>query len=271
MPNQTVKLEPYGSVDLSYAERGTGRPVLLLHGGAGPLSVQGLSQSLAERLAVRVIVPTHPGFGGTPRPEWLIGVPRLAAVYARFLQDLDLTDVTVVGSSIGGWVAAELTLLDQPRISQLVLSDAGGIEVEGHPVADIFTLTPQQISELSFHNPAAFAINPATMTDQARAGMAANRVALAAYGGKPPVNDATLRHRLGSLNVPTLVLWGESDRIMDTVYGRAYAAAIPSAEFHLVPKAGHLPFMEAPEPFLDAVQTFDAKRASARPGTPSRT
>src|SRR4051794_9587476 len=96
---------------MNLIEYGAGRPVLLLHGGGGPQTVEPFGARLAAELGVRVVVPTHPGFGGTERPEGLTTIAGLAREYAGLLDELDLTGVTVVGNSIGGWIAAELALL----------------------------------------------------------------------------------------------------------------------------------------------------------------
>src|SRR5256714_15094540 len=94
-----------GSVELTFTERGAGRRFVILHGGAGPLSVSGFADLLAETEQVRIIAPTHPGFGGTPRPDALDSIRGLAALYVALLDELDLTDVTVIGNSTGGWAA----------------------------------------------------------------------------------------------------------------------------------------------------------------------
>jgi pimeloyl-ACP methyl ester carboxylesterase len=127
---RTIDVEGVGPVQLTVEERGEGRPYLVLHGGAGPQSVSEFVQLLAEKDHNRAITPTHPGFGGTTRPEALDGVPKLATLYRGLLDELGLEDVTVVGNSVGGWIAAELALLGSPRISRMVLLDAVGIEVE---------------------------------------------------------------------------------------------------------------------------------------------
>src|SRR5690348_3158639 len=119
---------------ITYTERGAGRPVLLLHGGAGPASVTAFADRFAERQPVRVVTPTHPGFDGTERPAGVGSVRDLAAVYSRFLDDLGLEDVAVVGNSIGGWIAAELALLGNRRVTSLGIVNGVGIEVAGHPV-----------------------------------------------------------------------------------------------------------------------------------------
>ena len=134
---KTINVAGIGPVELTVEERGDGQPFLVLHGGAGPQSVAAFAQLLAEKDRNRVLTPIHPGFGGTPRPDELNSVAGLAALYSGLLDDLGLDDVTVIGNSVGGWVAAEMALLGSPRISGIVLLDAVGIEVEGHPVADV--------------------------------------------------------------------------------------------------------------------------------------
>src|SRR5438309_10172814 len=87
-----------GTVEVSFTEKGKGHPVLLLHGGGGPLTVNGFADLLAAQKPARVITPTHPGFGGTPRPDWLATVADLAALYVALLAELNLRDVTVIGN-----------------------------------------------------------------------------------------------------------------------------------------------------------------------------
>lgn len=236
--------------DLSFTEAGTGPVVLLLHGGAGRMSVAGFGELLAGA-GHRVITPSHPGFDGTAFRPGTSDVRGLAAVYAALLAELDLTDVTVVGSSLGGWVAAELGLLSA-RVGRLVLIDAIGIEVAGHPVANVPALTPDEVTELAFHDADRFRVDPVSLPPEAQAAMAANGAALGAYTGGSP-SDPALAGRLGGIDVPTLVLWGASDGIVDPGYGQAYAAAIPGARFELIPDAGHQPQLEAPEATLRAI------------------
>jgi pimeloyl-ACP methyl ester carboxylesterase len=163
------------------------------------------------------------------------------------LDDLGLEDVTVIGNSVGGWIASEMALLGSPPIGGIVLLDAVGIEVEGHPVADVSGLSVPEIQALSFHDPTPFRVDPATIPDAQKAVMAANGATLAVYAGSPAMADPTLVDRLGGIAVPTVVLWGESDQIVGTDYGRAYAAAIDGARFEVLPGTGHLPQMETPD------------------------
>ena len=235
-------------------ERGSGRPILVLHGGGGPQSVSGFAAALAER--AYVLSPIHPGFGGEPRPEWFNSIDDLALTYLELLERLDLHEVMVVGFSMGGWIASELAVRDTTRLGSIVLVDAVGIQVEGHEIADVFPLTPDELSALSYHNPAAFRIDPATLSPDQVATRAANFQALGVYGREPGMRDPKLRRRLGRVRIPALVVWGESDGVVDPDYGRAYAQSLPNAHFTLIPEAGHVPQIEQPERLLTLVWEF---------------
>ncbi|MGA7922826.1 MAG: alpha/beta hydrolase [Thermoplasmata archaeon] len=269
MSAQTVTVDGMGTVDLTFTDVGEGRPILLLHGGAGPQSMAGFAQMLTTRHPVHVYAPTLPGFNGTPRPDWLTNPRQVAKALARLLDELNLMDITIIGNSIGGWIAAELALTGTRRMRNVVLVDAGGIVVEGHPTADVFSLPPSELAKRSFHNPAAFPLNLATMSDQQKATMAANRATLVVYSGGPGMDDTSLRERLHQIRVPVLVVWGDSDQVVDPEYGRAYARSIPGATFHLVPNAGHMPQIEAPDLLLRAIGEFMESEVTAAPSGPA--
>jgi pimeloyl-ACP methyl ester carboxylesterase/mannose-6-phosphate isomerase-like protein (cupin superfamily) len=250
----SVVADGLGPVPVTVTERGAGHPFLLLHGGAGPQSVAAFAEMLAKSGA-RVLVPVHPGFGGTPRPEYLHTMRGLALTYLRLLDDLDLTGVTVIGNSIGGWIAAEMAIQASPRIAGVVLADAGGLQLDDYPGADFFSLTPDQVTDLAYYRPDKFRIDVATLPDQQKAAMAGNRAALQDYT-EAGLTDPGLLGRLGEVRVPTLVVWGEADRIYPPQHGEAFAKAIPGARLVTVPEAGHLPQLEAPEALLAIVLDF---------------
>ena len=213
----------------------------------------GFAELLATTHDVRVLVPVHSGFGGTHRPGGLTGVAALARLYNGLIEQIGLDDVTVIGNSVGGWVTAEIALLRSPRVSGIVLINAVGIDVPGHPVADFFSMTMDEVFTRAFHNPQPFRIDPASLPPAARAVAAGNNAAQAAYAGPGgSMSDPGLAGRLATLEAPTLVLWGDSDRIADPGYGRAYAAAIPMASFRLLADTGQ-PQMETPDLVLHAL------------------
>jgi pimeloyl-ACP methyl ester carboxylesterase len=249
----TVPTDAFDLVDVRLSDRGRGAAVLLLHGGAGPASVLEYADRLAAGRGVRTLVPTHPGFDGTPRPAQLTTISGLAELYVALLDELGLEAVTVVGNSLGGWIAAEIGLLGSLRVDRLVLVDAVGIEAPGFRIADVFSLTPAEVADLSFHDPVGRILDPQASTPADRAALAVNRGALALYAGQPAMTDFGLRRRLARIPYPTSVVWGASDRIADPGYGRVYAAAIPGATFELLPAAGHLPQLENPDLLDDVV------------------
>jgi pimeloyl-ACP methyl ester carboxylesterase len=254
MKEYTVEAPGLGPVRVEVTEYGAGRPFLLLHGGAGPASVAGFGELLAGQ-GTRVIVPVHPGFGGTARPAGLDSMRGLALTYTQLLDVMDLAGVTVIGNSVGGWIAAEMAIQASPRISGVVLVDAGGLEIPDHPAADFFALTPDQVTEMAYFRPEKFRVDVAALPDQAKAAMAGNRAALQAYTAAG-LTDPELLGRLGSVRVPALVVWGAADRIYPPEHGAAFAGAIPGAKLTVLDEAGHLPQLEAPEALLAAVLGF---------------
>jgi pimeloyl-ACP methyl ester carboxylesterase/mannose-6-phosphate isomerase-like protein (cupin superfamily) len=250
-----VPVAGLGTVPVTVTTRGEGRPYLLLHGGAGPQSVDGFAELLAGSEPARVLTPVHPGFGGTPRPDQLTTIAGLAQLYVALLDQLELTGVTVIGNSIGGWIAAEIAILNSPRVAAVVLADAAGLRLDAAPTADFFSLTMDQVFDLSYYQPDKFRIDVDQLPDQAKAAMAANQAALKVYAGTT-MADPTLLDRLPAIAAPVLVVWGAADRSIPAEQGLAYTRAIPGAEFQLVSQAGHLPQLETPGTMLRLLQDF---------------
>ncbi|HEY3470861.1 MAG TPA: alpha/beta hydrolase [Amycolatopsis sp.] len=238
---------PFGTITVE--DRDHTRPFLLLHGGGGPATMTGFADLLAQRTHSRVLTPTHPGFAGTPRVPGVDSTRALAAAYVGMLDELGLSDVTVLGNSFGGWLAAEIALLGSPRVSGAVIVDGIGIEVEGHSVTSVAGLAPADLQKLSFHDPRKAPAPPAA----GGTGPTPDIQALISYAG-PAMADPTLLDRLSGLgHFPVHVVWGESDGIVSPEYGKAYAAAIPTSTFTLLPRSGHLPQVETPEELLGAL------------------
>ena len=252
MNTQIAQTESLTSqLELSVNEQGQGWPVLVLHGGGGPLSVAGFAEAMSRN--ARVFTPIHPGFNGTIRPDWLDSVDKLANTYLEWIAENELRDVLVVGFSMGGWIAASMAAQDASRLRGVVLVNAVGIAVEGEPIADVFGMSPQEIRALSFHDPDKFRIEP---TPQQIAITAANFKTLAVYGKE--MRDSNLASRLAGVTTPALVAWGESDRIATPAYGRAFAAAFGNGRFAPIAESGHMPQIEQPARLLALVEKFDA-------------
>jgi len=252
-----------GQIDITIDEQGAGAPIWVLHGGGGPLTVAGLAAHLAGY--GRVFTPTHPGWNGTVLPESIANVDDLAALYLGELARRGLTGVTIVGSSMGGWLAAAMAVQDQGRrIGRLVLIDAVGVEVAGESIADFFGLTLRQIAEHAYHDPDRFFVDPATLPPQQIATQRGNMASLRTLAGAG-MADPALLGRLRAVTVPVLVVWGESDRIATASYGRALAGAFGDGRFALIERAGHLPQLERPEATLAAIDAFLASGEASQP------
>jgi pimeloyl-ACP methyl ester carboxylesterase len=239
---------------LAFDDRGSGPAVLVLHGGGGPFTVARFVEAMAAHS--RVIAPLHPGFGGAPRPPSFDSIEQLADAYVALLDRLALADVLVIGFSIGGWIANAIALRAGDRLRGVVLVNGAGIVVDGEPCADVFSLTPQQLSALSYHDPARYGIAPARLSDAQKAGMAANMQALAVYGRARDMGDPGLRARLAGVRVPVLVVWGESDRVVTPAYGRAVASSFADARLEIIEQCGHMPQIEQPERLLALVASM---------------
>ncbi|MEV5282449.1 alpha/beta hydrolase [Streptomyces sp. NPDC051993] len=228
---------------------GHGASVLLLHGGPGPDSLTPLAEHLATRH--RVLLPTHPGWDDTPRLPALTSVADLAEAYLELLQQLDLPPVTVVGSSFGGWVAAEMALRDTGRhLDRLVLMNAIGPAVPGHPVR-------APVPRTDPGSPAAAQPTGGGQSGAPRPGPSspAGLAAMYEYTG-PLLQDAGLLDRLKAAAQPVLVVWGEDDTVVSLDFGRAYAAAFPDAHFKPIAGASHLPIREQPAATFAAIDAF---------------
>ncbi|GAA2780747.1 alpha/beta hydrolase [Kitasatospora paracochleata] len=233
-------------LDLTLSEAGTGRPVLILHGGGGPATVAGLARRLSR--TAHTITPVHPGWDGTPRPDRLTGIDDLAVAYLDHLRERGLDDVLVVGSSLGGWTAAEMAVRDTTGIiTGLVLIDAVGVHIETEPITDVLALDARGLAEHSWHDPDRYFVDPAHLPADQLAARQANMATMRILAADPYMHNPELLHRLGRVAVPTLLLWGESDRIVTPAYGAAYAAAFADGSFQVVPGAGHLPQIEQPD------------------------
>lgn len=251
-PARTVHVYP--DLPVTFTESGTGRPVLVLHGGGGPATVAALTAHLAE--SAHVITPVHPGWDGVPRPDWCTGVDDIALAYLHHLQERGLHDVLVVGSSLGGWIAAEMAVRDTAGIiSGLVLVNAVGVRVEGEPMADFFALDPRGLAEHSWHDPDRYYLDPARLPAAELARRQNNAATMRVLAGDPYMHDPKLLRRLARVTPPVLLVWGASDRIVTPAYGAAYAAAFADGRLEVVPEAGHLPHLEQPEATFTLIDT----------------
>jgi pimeloyl-ACP methyl ester carboxylesterase len=244
-------------IDIEVVRRGSGRPLLLLH-GFDTIDAEAPFLDLLGRHA-EIIAPSSPGFGNSPRPKDFDTVYDLVHLYLAVLEGLPGAKTSLIGLSFGGWLAAEIAAACTHRIDKLILVDPLGVKVsdrETPDILDIFNRSPDEVRRRSWHDPDRAAPDYDAMSDEALVIHARNREALCLYAWHPYMYNPQLPRWLGRIDVPTLLLWGESDRVVSPDYGRAYAGMIPNARFELIPRAGHHPEIEEPAAFAEQIARF---------------
>ena len=241
--------------------------LLLIH-GINPISPK--APFVAELARTRyVIAPSHPGFGASPLPPDFDTMYDLVNLYLDVLDHLPGDEIAVCGFGFGGWIAAELAVAGHARLQRLVLVDPVGIKIGGREERDIvhmFNTNPADLNRRAWHDPAKRppgiyglgwqATISDDMTDAEMISLARNWDSLCLFAWRPHMFNPQLKQWLHRISIPSLVLWGKSDRIVTPDYGRGYAELIPSAVFETIPEAGHHPELEQPTAFVASVERF---------------
>jgi len=238
---------------------GAGEPLVFLH-GAGGLSPWGpFLEDLAKHFDV--IAPEHPGFGDSGDGAFIRNVADMAMYYLDFLDSLHAGAVHLVGTSLGGWIAAEIAVRNCSRVASVSLLAPAGLRVKGVPIGDNFIWGPEEGTRNLFFNQAyadkLLAIAP---SEEEADRQLANRFMAARLGWEPRWYSPSLQKWLHRIQVPSLVLWGEEDRLFPVEYAKAWGESIPAAQVQIVPKAGHLMQIECAQDVAKRLLSFLAGR-----------
>lgn len=242
----TDTVKEIAGIKLHISRAGRGPTVLILHHDIGTVDRLPFYDALAAEFDV--IVPHHPGWGKSERPQWMRSPRDISAIYAWLLADLDVTNVSLIGLGFGGWIAAEMASQAPRAFAKLMLVGAMGVKpAEGEFIADQAIVSYIAYPKSGFHNEAAFtAIYGDVTTDQLEAwDIAREMVFRTAW--KPYMYSQTLPHLLGGVRSPALIVWGDDDRIVPLSAGQIYARALPGATMTTIPECGHFAEMEKPD------------------------
>ena len=234
---------------------GSGAPLIFLHGAEGltewPLMLDTLAASY------EVIVPDLPGYGASEAPSFVDDISDVAYLLMDMIEQLDLNNVRIVGHSLGGWAALEMAVRSCARIHSLSLIATAGIHVKGSPKADIYMLDPDEQARLSYAD-ATLSTEAAAraMVSKHQEQAILNRIASARLGWNPRLYNPRLERWLHRITAPTLIVWGDTDRIIPPVYADAFGAFMPHAKVVKISHAGHLPHVEKREEVTRLITDF---------------
>ncbi len=243
---------------IKYYDLGEGPPLLLVHGLGAEADVWAYClEPLSQHC--RVIAPDLLGFGRSSKPLISYRIPTFLEVLERLLHALALPRVSLIGNSMGGWISAWFAIQFPERVHKLVLNDAIGI-VAGAVEVPI-DLRPsslqnmREVLEFMFYDK----------------GLATDELVEMAYELHLERNDGPtivsvlkaihqrkdyLDNHLHRLKAPTLLLWGDADRVSPLSVAESYWRLIPGARLEVIPHCGHLPALEKPQEFIQHVLRF---------------
>lgn len=244
-----------GRFSIEVREGGTGEPLLYLHNMMAEYGWFPFMERLAERY--HVIAPIFPGFGESTGLENIDDPVDTVVYHNDLLDELGVESAFVIGHEIGGMFAAELAALSPHRVRKLVLVDAYGLWLDEHPAPDFFATPRRTLPTLQWHDPSsevAQNYNPPTRDQEITIQRTRAQTAGSRFLWQFP--DRGLAKRIHRIKGPTLIVWGESDGQIPVDYAKAFNALIPGSELVVIKEAGHLPMLEQPDAFIEAVESF---------------
>ena len=246
-----------GGTKLHVKRGGRGRPVLVLHHETGTLDDLPFYDALAANH--EVIVPHHPGYSRSERPDWMRSVRDIAVIHRGLLSEFKIAPAALVGLGFGGWIAAEMATMAPADVSHLVLVGAMGIKPPQGDILDLAVTGYMDYARAAFHDQKAFdrvygaepSVDQLEMWDICRE--MSFRIAW-----KPYMYSQTLPHLLRGVKVPTLIAWGDKDRIVPPSTAKRFLAALPDAKLEIIKDCGHCVDLEQPERLARLVTPFIA-------------
>lgn len=231
-------------VPVRYYESGKGQPLVFLHGAGGLELDLTLLMALAEKY--HVYAPLLPGYGDSEECAELRDMLDFTLHSWDVVDALGLRDPVLVGFSMGGMIAAEMAALAPHDLSRLALIAPAGLWLDQHPVPDLFSMLPFELPNYLFHDPEAGAKAIGAniqLTDPAflQTFLVRNARQLGAAGKILfPIPERGLATRLYRIRAKTLLVWGQSDKIVHPAYAQAFQAALPQSSLVMIPEAGHM-------------------------------
>jgi len=240
---------------LHVSRAGKGKPVVVLHHETGTLDRLPFYDALAAKYDV--LVPHHPGYSRSQRPDWMRSVRDIAVAYRGLLSARGIEKAALVGLGFGGWIAAEMAAMAPSDVSKLVLVGAMGIKPPQGDILDLAVTGYLDYARAGFHDQKAFdkVYGAEPPTDQLEMWDICREMSFR-IAWKPYMYSQTLPHLLGAVKVPALVVWGDDDKVVPLSAGKRFVEALPNAKLEIVKASGHCVDMEQPETLAKLVTSF---------------
>jgi len=240
-----------GAFQTPVLRKGSGEPLIWFHGAGGMRN--GWTPDL-EALSRHydVIVPVHPGWDDTVGLDNIDDIHDMVFYYQDFVDALGLEHFNLGGHSIGAMFAAEFAAARPDMVKKLVLVSPVGLWMDEAPVTDLFILMPNQLPGVLFGdmtNPIIPTLFKAPTDEDEMAESYYFQLANFSATGKFiwPIPDKGLKKRLHRIKAPTLILWGDQDKLTPPAYGPAFASKIAKSQLVTLPGPGHmLPLEDTP-------------------------
>ncbi len=248
-----------GRHQIELYEFGHGEPLLYIHGAGGLFGFDPFLEELGREF--RVIAPHMPGYGESTGSELIEDVFDAVLFFHELMDDLGIPSANVVGHSMGGMLAAEMAAFDIHRVKRLVLVTPAGFWLDDHPIPDLFSTDFKDLPALLFHNPRSDTAKMLMMTPddpQVLTNMYVERSKRLAMASKLlwPIPDRGLKKRAYRITAPTLLLWGESDRLIPQAYAEEFRRHIRDCRFEAIQEAAHMVMYEKPNEFCRRITAF---------------
>jgi pimeloyl-ACP methyl ester carboxylesterase len=258
---------------IRYYDVGSGPVLILLHGLANTaLATWG---RVIEALAAthRVVAMDQIGFGASDKPSIEFRIQTYVDFLGEFLRLQKIERFILAGVSLGGWIAAQYAIQalqsDKPVApasklpipSKLLLCGAVGLRMQAPHQEILISSLPDSVATMKealknvFYDESMIDDQVARMAFMSR--LAANDgLTVRSLVSSFPTCTEWLNDKLHHITTPTLVVWGDEDRIVPLTFGRDLAAQIPNAKLAIIERCGHAPMIERPDDFLGAIKDF---------------
>lgn len=262
MVTATVKTIPirHCNFEAKVKTAGNGPPLLYLHAAGGPIW-----DPFVERLCGKytVYAPHHPGTGETARDaiHLVDSLWDLVLIYDELLDALNLKSVPVIGTSFGGMMACELAAHQPDRISKMVVLDPIGLWRDDAPVAPYMLMPAEKLLATLYKDLDSLPVQKAIkMPDDPKEAAVVTADLVWALGATGkfvwPIPDKGLKKRMHRIKADTLIVWGEDDALISSVYAKEFASRIAKSRVEIIKDCGHVPQVERLEVLGPMVEKF---------------